>query len=62
MKTWQWVVGLVLCVALIAVGALAGAQSRRLNEYQGELTGYRNELDAMYKRAWWEGRGAHGIA
>lgn len=55
MKTWQWVVGLVLCVALIAVGALAGAQSRRLNEYQGELTGYRNELDAMYKRAWWEG-------
>ncbi len=55
MKTWQWVVGLALCVALIAVGALAGAQARRLGEYQGELTGYRNELDSMYKRAWWEG-------
>ena len=55
MKTWQWVVGLVLCVALIAVGALAGAQSRRLNEYQGELTGY---VQARLVG----GRGAHGLA
>lgn len=55
MKRWQYLLGAGLCAALIAVSALAGAQSRRLSEYRGELAGYRNELDAMYKRAWWEG-------
>ena len=54
MKLWQWITGGLLAVALVAAGGFAIAQTRELNVYRAELEGYRGELDAMYKRAWWE--------
>ena len=54
MKLWQWITGGLLAVALVAAGGFAIAQTRELDVYRAELEGYRGELDAMYKRAWWE--------
>ena len=54
MKLWQWITGGLLAVALVAAGGFAIAQTRELNVYRAEMEGYRGELDAMYKRAWWE--------
>ena len=54
MKLWQWITGGLLAVELVAAGGFAIAQTRELDVYRAELEGYRGELDAMYKRAWWE--------
>ena len=54
MKLWQWITGGLLAVALVAASGFAIAQTRELDVYRAELEGYRGELDAMYKRAWWE--------
>lgn len=54
-KAWQWIAGGALAAALVGVGTFAGVQAQALETYRGELDGYRNELDAVYKRAWWEG-------
>ncbi len=44
-----------LAAALVGVGTFAGVQAQALAETWGELDMYRSELDAVYKRAWWEG-------
>ena len=54
-KAWQWIAGGVLAAALVGVGTFAGVQAQALETYRGELDVYRSELDAVYKRAWWEG-------
>lgn len=54
MKRWQWISGGVLTLALIALGVALGAQGRELTDYRSEVAAYRGELDAMYKRSWWD--------
>lgn len=51
----QKIIVMLLGLALAILGLLTAAQAKRIDGYAGELNGYRNELDAMYKRAWWEG-------